>query len=179
MRLASRAAASVASRHAILRTGGDDGEDRFDSPLQFRGGKLKYCKGEIRIATWNVERLTESKVMELQWHIQQLQRRAAQKNDAERCPGVTGAAGRLRIDHARPARAVEQQAWREQAELPGSSRCKAVPRAYASRGVRSARTNACRWRSRVARLARLAHPRHLAIPALSPSGVACASSNSC
>ena len=53
----SRAAASAASNHAILRTGGDDVADGFDSPVKFGGGKLKCCRREFGIATWNVEGL--------------------------------------------------------------------------------------------------------------------------
>ena len=37
------------------------------STQQFRGGRLKVSNADFRIATWNVEGLTESK--ELQWHM--------------------------------------------------------------------------------------------------------------
>ena len=41
------------------------------SAQQFRGGNLKVSGGQFRITTWNVEGLTQSKIMELQWHMQQ------------------------------------------------------------------------------------------------------------
>ena len=36
---------------------------------QFRGGRIRTMKRTMAIATWNVEGLTESKILELQEHM--------------------------------------------------------------------------------------------------------------
>ena len=59
------------SQLGCASTAGDEGRS-LNSPDVFRGGRLRVASRNLVVGTWNVEGLTDAKIVELQLYMQKL-----------------------------------------------------------------------------------------------------------